>query len=342
MLNKILSGKIGNEGEDSLMKTISIIIPVYKVEDFIHTCVDSVINQTYREIEIILVDDGSPDQCPDICDNYVKKDDRVKVIHQKNAGLSAARNTGLQYATGNYILFLDSDDYLALDYCEKVMLAAESTGSDIVIGEIATVDEQGNIIHDKREQFYQEQKVYDNKQAMQLAITEVEFKGYAWGKLYTKEVAENIEYPVGRVYEDRYTVPKYFSRAKRVCLYPGAVAYYRMRDTSISHETDPKKLYDLLDAEKWLVEYCKEYYPELVGKMESVYFGRHLHIWTIIYNSGNAEQIEKFVCKMKKLYEEYAKKSELRKLHKLSYKIIFTAPKLFMMGYKLFKSVKKK
>ena len=128
---------------------ISIVVPIYKVEKYIDQCVQSVLKQTYQNLEIILVDDQSPDKCPEICEQYAREDARVKVFHQKNLGLSGARNTGMQYATGDYVLFLDSDDYLALDYCERMLTMAKEENADIVVGEIISVDDDGGLLDDK-------------------------------------------------------------------------------------------------------------------------------------------------------------------------------------------------
>ena len=113
---------------------ISIIVPVYKVEEELERCVQSLVNQTYKNIEIILVDDGSPDRCPLLCDEYAQKDSRVRVIHKKNGGLSDARNVGLQATTGEYVLYIDSDDYIDLDSCERFLKATEQQKVDIVVG----------------------------------------------------------------------------------------------------------------------------------------------------------------------------------------------------------------
>ena len=113
---------------------ISIIVPVYKVEEFLDRCVNSLVNQTYRNLEIILVDDGSPDNCPILCDNWAKKDDRIKVLHKVNGGLSDARNHGLETATGEYILYVDSDDYIDLDACSRFVSRLGYYKADIVVG----------------------------------------------------------------------------------------------------------------------------------------------------------------------------------------------------------------
>lgn len=125
-------------------KCISVIVPVYKVEKYLDRCIESIVAQTYKNIEIIIVDDGSPDKCPQICDAWKSKDSRIQVIHKKNGGLSSARNMGIHMATGEYILFVDSDDCIVSDACEK--LYAYANGVDLVVAE-ATIYENGKIIH---------------------------------------------------------------------------------------------------------------------------------------------------------------------------------------------------
>lgn len=318
-------------------KKISVIIPVYQVEKYIDTCVQSVLKQTYTNLEIILVDDQSPDHCPEICDNYAASENRVIVVHQKNLGLSGARNTGLQHATGDYILFLDSDDYLEETFCEKAIAVALQNDADIVVGEISSVDEQGGLLNDDNSLHFAKSELLDHCEAMQALLEQTRMKGYAWGKLYRKSVVDGIEYPVGKVYEDRFTVPKYFSRAQKVCLCKGAVTYYRMRDTSISHDVSVKKLNDLLEAEKWLVDFCETNYPTLVDAMESIYFGRYVHIWILLYDAGQKDEAKLFSKRMKEVYNNYASHPGIRKMHKISYRLIFTMPGVYRKLIRLMK-----
>ncbi len=135
---------------------ISVIVPIYKVENYLHRCVDSIINQTYTNLEIILVDDGSPDNCPMICDKYVKKDSRIRVIHKKNGGLSDARNAGINIATGEYIGFVDSDDYISLHFYQRLMNVMKVSDSDIVECEIKKFKDNDKIydIENKPIRFY--------------------------------------------------------------------------------------------------------------------------------------------------------------------------------------------
>ena len=130
------------------MSRISVIIPVYKVEEYLDRCVQSVLAQTHEDMEVLLVDDGSPDNCGALCDGYAKKDSRVRAIHRENGGLSAARNTGLDAASGDYILFVDGDDYIAPDMAETLLAALESTGADAAVCGVKCVDDAGNAVRE--------------------------------------------------------------------------------------------------------------------------------------------------------------------------------------------------
>lgn len=316
---------------------ISIVIPIYKVEKYINQCIRSVLDQTYQKLEIILVDDESPDQCPVICDQYANEDERIKVIHQKNRGLSGARNEGIKYITGDYVLFLDSDDYLAPDYCEKMIAVAKQENADIVVGEIISVDDDGNILDDKNGLHFEQNKTFDNEQGMKLIIEQTEMKGYAWGKLYRRMIVDGIEYPEGKVYEDRFTLPLYFCRAKKIALCKGAITYYRIRTTSISHTVSLTILNDLLEAEEWIIEFCKQKYPDLVSTMESVYFGRYIHLWILLYDAGNKNDAKELSKKMKEVYKIYANHSGIRAAHKISYRMIGSMPGIYRKALRVMK-----
>ena len=140
---------------------ISVIIPVYNVEKYINRCVDSVIHQSYTNLEIILVDDGSPDNCPTICDNYSKQDSRIKVIHKKNGGLSDARNVGIEHSKGKYITFIDSDDYISNDYVEILYKLITKYNSKIAVAD--------NYI------FYEDGNIYDNSTGIKQCVSQSEF-----------------------------------------------------------------------------------------------------------------------------------------------------------------------
>ena len=167
-------------------RKVSIIIPIYNVAKFINRCVDSVIAQTYSNIEIILVDDESPDNCPEICEQYARRDDRIVVIHKKNGGLSDARNAGIEKASGDYIFFLDSDDYVEINLIERLILEAQNNESDVVIcGYYAdSVDSNETLLSSKN--YKGINGVYNKKnfQKIPLDSNTVGLLGYAWNKLY--------------------------------------------------------------------------------------------------------------------------------------------------------------
>lgn len=308
---------------------ISVIIPVYNVERYLRQCVDSVINQTYRNLQIILVNDGSTDSCGRICKEYEEKDQRILTVHQENQGLSAARNTGLKYAEGSYILFLDSDDYIEKTTCETLLNDAHETESDMVVGAIQTVDEDGTVLSDNKKVLAEKRTVLDQHAAMRELMWEHQIKGFAWGKLYKKELLDGIQFPVGRAFEDRFTVYQYVERASRICLSEGGCTYYRIRQGSILHNANLRKWYDLIEAEQNLISYCQEKFPDLQQEMEAEFYARLVHMWICFYDSGNQDEIQKLLRLMKQVYHDYKSNPYIKKVHRWSYVFIFRMPGVY-------------
>lgn len=244
---------------------ISVIVPIYKVEPYLKECVDSILNQTYRNLEVILVDDGSPDNCGAICDSYAAQDSRVKVIHQENGGLSSARNAGLSVASGEYITFVDSDDALVTDAMEYMLHLAEKEGADIVIGndlrfedDLPTVREcEVNIILRNKEEAMAE--FFQNGCA-------------AWGRLYRREIHEGIAFPVGEINEDEAIVLKLLERCRKTVKTTATVYYYRCRPESITTTSfHAKKLIwvrHCLDN----LNYIEAHHPDLVPDAAARYY----------------------------------------------------------------------
>lgn len=221
-------------------KTISVIIPVYKVESYIRECIDAVIDQSYRDLEIILVDDGSPDNCGKICDEYAEKDGRIKVIHQKNAGLSAARNSGLEAASGAYIGFVDSDDYPETDMFESLYRSMTESGSDI---SVCGVKKFGN---EKKSEFYGK-KLAGRTDFMKLLLSE-EVKSYVWNKLYKREMFCRIRFPEGELFEDMRVMHLIAEKAGSVSFTDASFYNYRIRNNSITAESKGIKATAYYDA----------------------------------------------------------------------------------------------
>ena len=217
---------------------ISVIIPVYKVEKYLCRCVDSVLEQTYTNMEIILVDDGSPDNCPVMCDEYARQDSRVKVIHQENAGLSGARNAGIDMAQGQWLAFVDSDDYLAADFLERLYQACVDTGSSLSVcrweyvrGE--TIPEHGP----------GETRVYTGREMLaNLYVPDGAYFVVAWNKLYRKELFEDIRYPLGRIHEDEATTYRIYDKVKKAAYVDRSLYGYFVTPVSITRGFNPKRM----------------------------------------------------------------------------------------------------
>ena len=230
------------EGEKAPL--LSIIVPVYKVENYLPKCIDSILAQTFTDFELILVDDGSPDDCPALCDAAAEKDARVRVIHQKNGGLSAARNAGLDAARGAWIGFVDSDDYIAPEMYEVLYQAVQSTGADLALCDYAEVDEAGTPCPQ-----------------MHVSLSEGELTGQellkrasglmvqlAWNKLYRRAIFTQLRYPEGKLNEDLFLIPEVCLQIQKAVVVPKALYYYVQRGGSIMNESKTLRHYDAAEA----------------------------------------------------------------------------------------------
>lgn len=220
---------------------ISVIVPIYKVEPYLRQCVDSILNQSYRNLEVLLIDDGSPDKCGEICDEYERRDERVRVFHTENRGLSAARNLGLREAKGDYIGFVDSDDWIEPDMYEVLLKRIEETGADIGVCGIAC--EYVNRCID----FPCSEAIYDSNNAVHALICG-DLRNQVMNKLWTRKVATFFQFPEEHVYEDIFTVYKVFLRAEKVATVRKALYRYRQRKGSIAQTYPMQNLIDYWDA----------------------------------------------------------------------------------------------
>lgn len=233
------------------MPIVSVIVPVYKVEAYLERCVDSLLGQSLRDIEILLIDDGSPDACGEICERYAALDSRVRVLHQENAGLSAARNAGLQLARGEWIMFADSDDWVEPDFCRLPYEAALAHGADMVIF--------GDIYHRKDgviTRSFAEAGPLGPEEAMAYAVRK---NVSVWSKLYHRSLFREIRFPEGYVFEDQLTTPKLVHAARSVYRLDACLYHYRYRADSICHKKTPRSERDyfammrgqIRDLESW-------------------------------------------------------------------------------------------
>ncbi len=202
---------------------VSVIIPVYKVENYLKRCVDSVLAQTYENIEIILVDDGSPDNCGEMCDEYARADSRVVVIHKENGGVSAARNIGVERSHGEYVTFVDSDDYISPDYVEYLYSLLFDNDADVAIaGFNKTSDDSCDFASDSENNV----KIINGKEACEKLLDGMRFMQFVtpWVKLFKRKIIHKYPFPVGRRYEDEATLYKIYYSACRVA-YSDKVLY---------------------------------------------------------------------------------------------------------------------
>lgn len=200
---------------------ITVICPVYGAERYIHRCVDSVIHQTFKEWNLVLIDDGSPDRCGDICDAYAEKDKRIRVIHQKNIGVSATRNRGLDEVHTEYFYFLDSDDYLPEYALQTLYTMAREEDADIVVGGHSRVEPDG-YIHCDSDNWPELKTTAD----IQLAILRNQIPNFSCAKLFKRKLWDGIRYPVGQVMEDLYTAPRVFYQAKKIAITKNSLYFY--------------------------------------------------------------------------------------------------------------------
>lgn len=238
---------------------ISVIVPIFKVEQFLPRCIESICDQNYQNVEIILVNDGSPDQCPQICDAYAKRDSRIRVLHKENGGLSDARNAGIERARGDYLCFVDSDDYIQPTMLEHMVEEVQKNDVKLVIANLKVVDEKGYRV-------FESEKSPIHKgifTAQELLPKFYQGMGWyyivAWNKLYHRSLFENIRFPVGKIHEDEYITAQIIWKARKiVCIDSEEYTYIYQRKGSIMNSRQIQSQCDWLEALFYRFEFCKK------------------------------------------------------------------------------------
>lgn len=238
------------------MDLISIIVPIYKVEPYLNKCVQSIVDQTYENLEIILVDDGSPDNCPAICDAWAAKDSRVKVIHKENGGLSDARNAGLAIAKGDYVAFVDSDDYIEPAFIADLHAALSRTGADIAECGVSYVDESGNVL---RHRPAAPERELDRIGALRKLVLEEGVYQTVWNKLYRREMIDGILFEKGKYHEDDFWTYQVFDRMEKLVLVDKPLYNYLQRGGSIIGVGYNLKRLDGLEARVLRMKHLQKY-----------------------------------------------------------------------------------
>ena len=313
---------------------ISIIVPVYNVEKYLNRCVDSIVNQTYKNIEIILVDDGSKDRSGEICDFYAKNDDRIQVIHKKNGGLSDARNHGIKIAKGAYISFVDSDDWIEEDIYEKCMNSNKKYNADIINFAIQINHSDGKFYN---QSIKKEKILYDNEGLIYLNT----FKNLdisACNKIFRTSLFNDIEFPFGKLCEDCYIMFKLFHKAKSVLVTPYIGYHYFKRKGSITISENINL--DYLYAYEEQMNYFRENIPELLFIAESSYAFANV---TTFNNAIMKKKIQKALIKdTRKNAGKYSKSVSKNRYLSEGKKIQFFIFNRFNCLYKIIIKIKRK
>ena len=276
---------------------ISVIIPVYKVEQYLARCVDSVLRQTYQNFEIILVDDGSPDRCGALCDEYARQDPRISVIHKENGGLSSARNAGIEAAKGRWLQFLDSDDYIAEDMMENLLNACLQDHTSMAIGGRIDVDagtgaQTPGLVPGKRETIPWQECI------RRLMLQEGgDFS--SWDKLYAAELFREIRFPLGRICEDVAIMYRVIREAGQVSMVPTPVSYYYHRPDSITTAGFAEKNFAMVEFSGEIYRWVPENCPEILPAAKTMYI--RSVIYTLIHMTRAKPEFQKkfrdrYVC----------------------------------------------
>lgn len=309
---------------------ISIIVPIYNVEKYLNKCVDSILGQTFTDFELILVDDGSPDRCGEICDYYKTKDKRVKVIHKENGGLSSARNAGIDIARGEYIGFVDSDDFIEPFMYEYLIESINKNKCRLAVCAINYVFEDGKSIS----------KVKNEKdQVFKFSSAILEMNKYklfdmaACTKIFHKSLFDNIRFPVGKLSEDFYVMYKIFDSAQKISFVATPCYNYLQRQNSISRNT--RINHDFEYAAKEQMEYLENKYPELKVLAHTSYASAALTVYDFYLKSGvkcSKEQLNHFKRIVKENYSYILKADYLTNAKKIQFA-------LFRINYILYKGI---
>lgn len=307
---------------------ISIIIPVYNVEKYLSRCLNSVISQDYKNIEIILVNDGSTDNSLKICNNYCQKYSFIKTLSKKNEGLSSARNYGIKQAEGSFLMFVDSDDYVSQTFCSAALNSQKKYNSDIVIFDYNRVTTKSQTHF-----FNHKQGIVNKKDAMQYLVS----NSYAWNKLYRRKLFTNVEYPIGKYYEDEFTTYKLFEKSKIISYVKNPSYNYVETGESIVSKKNSRIIADQFESVYTFFDFLKKYYSSVYSKNLNALIIKALRYCTFCSPSYNHLLFEK----AKNVLLENSISNDLAFKYKFTMLMFKLSPTLALQIFKLQKFRKK-
>lgn len=318
---------------------VSVIVPVYNVEEYLHRCIDSLINQSYLNLEIILVDDGSTDRSPSICDEYATKDSRIKVIHKKNGGLSSARNIAIDIMCGEYVVFVDSDDYVSCSMIEKFIDSSLRYKADVVVANYTIV---GNYQTKAKAKEIEKDYCATGIDIAKAIIRDEYPKNFAWGKLYKSYLFNNMRFPEGRLYEDVPTIYKVVAKSNFVYCLSESLYFYEMgRPNNITSElTSTKAIKSYKDGMINCVERISfiEQHPEFQDMKPIV--KEHICRWALL--AMQVAAVVSLKCTVETLEMVKLRLSEAKiKPYTFALKLAFVSPLLYYWFEKFMKCVRR-
>lgn len=278
---------------NKMSSLVSIIVPVYNVEEYLNACIESILRQTYKNYELILVDDGSTDRSGEICDLLAKTDDRLLVFHKRNGGLSDARNFGMKYAQGDYIAFIDSDDTISPNCVEILLSTALKSSADIVQCQ-ATLQEEN--LDTGSNQTY----CYNHDTGLRQLLTLGRIHVNAWGKLYKKSLLDHIEFPYGRINEDSCTTYKIVYLSKKIICIDRSLYWHRMREGSIMHTAFSARNLEILTIGNEIREFLSNQEPFYRNEINYFEYRTAFGVLNFLLSSENYKQYKKQGLSLKK------------------------------------------
>jgi len=309
---------------------ISIVVPIYNVEKYLKKCIDSIISQTYTNLEIILIDDGSPDNCGKICDEYAQKDSRIKVIHKENAGVSQARNVGLDNASGKYITFVDSDDYIECEHIENLYNALKENNTQISQCNILKVNDKKEVLEKLG---YKESQIKSTKEILKESFGQhwVE-NAVVWNKIYDKKIFEGIRYPIGKIHEDEFVIYKVLYKVDKIALINEYSYNYRKNKNSIMGRRFNVERFDILNAFEERLKFFQErrevelYQTTMIAYLKKM---QEYYLYTKKYIEKSENIQLDLIKKYRKNYKKILKYNTINTIKKIKMLLFYIAPKMY-------------
>jgi len=325
------------------MAEITIVVPVYNVEKFLKCCLDSILNQSFQDFQLILVNDGSTDNSGQICDEYQKKSEKVTVIHKKNGGLSSARNAGIESAKAPYIGFVDSDDYIEKDMFQVLYAAIKNHGADIASVDYLPVSENDFTAKDLEDSTIS-YEVFDETEVVSQLLVNEKIHRCAWNKLYKLELFENVRYPEGKVFEDTFTTYQLYRLAKKAVATNYKGYFYRQNDASITRKSFTPKNLDVLSETQKVLTDMEVNAPNLLEFEQARLAEHYVELVMKLLNAPKTKETKKYLDDvLRKIKNDYGMLRQNKRTKKKIRRAIVAmniAPHAFFMSYRIFKKIR--